>query len=74
MVGGSWHCLGVLPAGEGLGGGTMLAGGPTRQPPLKPPLPARPWPLRLIIPGKVSLVSVAIWVGRVVVLGSRSSP
>lgn len=28
MVGGSWHCLGTLPAGEGLGGGTMLAEGP----------------------------------------------
>lgn len=55
MVGGCWHCLGVLPAGEGLGGGTMLAGGPTRQPPLKLPLPARPWPLKLTIPGKVSL-------------------
>lgn len=50
MVGGSLHCLGVLPAGEGPGGGTMIAEGPTRQPPLKPPLPARPWPLRLTIP------------------------
>lgn len=76
MVGGSWYCLGVLPADEGLGGGTMLAEGPTREPPLKPPLPARPWHLRLTIPGKVWLhcVSMESWVGRVVVLGSRSSP
>lgn len=37
MVGGSWHCLGALPAGEGLRGGTMLTEGPTRHPPLKAP-------------------------------------
>lgn len=37
MVGGSWHCLGSLPAGEGLGGGTMLAEGPGSRLPNPPP-------------------------------------
>lgn len=27
-MGGSWHCLGTLPAGEGPGGGTILTEGP----------------------------------------------
>lgn len=37
MVGGSWHCLGALPAGEGFGGGTMLAEGPGSRLPNPPP-------------------------------------
>lgn len=37
MVGGSWHCLGALPAGEGLGGGTTFAEGPGSRLPNPPP-------------------------------------
>lgn len=52
MVGGSWHCFGALPAGEGPGGE-----GPYSQKAQaaasQTPLPARPWSLRLPTPRKV---------------------
>lgn len=76
MVGGSWHCLGALPAGEGLGGE-----GPCSQKAL-PGSYLRSLPslhdlgLRLTTPGKVwrHWVSTEGWGGRVVVLGPRSTP